>query len=257
MTSLSWNLDVLMRAVHYKNLSAASMHVGLSQPQLSRIVQRLEEDLGMKLLDRSARRNSAWTVEARQLAEIHEQNQRRLEQSIRSLQESGRALVLHMGTLEGLVETAVHYAKAIFDQTAVQLVHLDVYDRNELDAKFLAGDLELILTSHQPSRSKPKYFKLCGYQSLDWTNSNPKFQVQSSYEFGRTKRKAREITKKVSKTLVSNSLLTRKSWLTNYGGAGKIPSSVQRRGQKGMQEVILLGVDVLDPQIWSAAIAEV
>src|SRR5687767_9044815 len=113
MTDLSSQLSVLSKAIYYKNLSAASAHVGLSQPQLSRIIQRLEEDLGMQLLDRTIRRKSAWTQEARQLAELHEQNQRRIEQSIRLLQGSGHATVIHMGTLEGLVETAIHCVKAI------------------------------------------------------------------------------------------------------------------------------------------------
>jgi hypothetical protein len=256
MTGFNWNLDVLRRAVHYRNLSAASTHVGLSQPQLSRIVQRLEEELGMTLLDRSVRRKSAWTVEAHRLAEIHEQNQRRLEQSIRILQTSGRAIVLHMGTLEGLVEVAVHHAKAVFDQTAVHLVHLDVYDQNELDAKYLAGDLELILTARLPSKSKPKFFKLCGYQSLDWTRTNSAYKVKSSYEFGRSKRKQqkRALTEK---SLVSNSLLARRTWLQEYGGEGKIPSTLQRRGQKGMEEVLLLGSEALDPKIWQSVEGEI
>jgi hypothetical protein len=251
MTSLSWNLEVLVRAVQYRNLSAASAHIGLSQPQLSRIVQRLEDDLGMTLLDRSVRRKSAWTFEAHQLAEIHVQNQRRLEQSIRVLQTSGRAHVLHMGTLEGLVDVAIRHAKAVFDETAVHLIHLDVYDQNELHAKYLAGDLELILTSRLPSRGKPKFYKLCGYQSLDWTKSNTRYRIKSSYEFGRSRRK-QEKDLAAFKTLVSNSLHTRRSWLEEFGGEGKIPSALQRRGQKGMEEVLLLGAEGLDPKIWQA-----
>lgn len=249
--NLTGNLDVLRRAIAYRNLSAASSHVGLSQPQLSRIVQRLEQELGMTLLDRSVRRKSAWTVEARQLADIIDQHQRRLEHSIRHLQTSGRTQVVHVGTLEGLVEVAVAYAHEIFERTSVHLIHLDVYDQNELDAKYLAGDLELILTARLPSKGKPKFYKLCGYQSLDWTRTNPRFQVKSSYEFGRTKRKPPRGGEGSGKTLVSNSLLTRRTWLEVYGGEGKIPSALQARGPKGMEEVILLGSDVLDPGVWS------
>lgn len=203
----------------------------------------------MQLLDRTVRRKSAWTAEARQLAELHEQNQRRIEQSIRLLQGSGHATVIHMGTLEGLVETAIHCVKDIFDKTQVAQVFLDVYDINEMDAKFLAGDLELILTSHLPSKSKPKYYKLYGYQSLDWTKSNSRFKVQSSYEFGRAKRKPKEAP---AKTLVSNSLLTRRLWLQEIGGIGLIPSALQTKGAKGMEEVLLLGIDALDPKVWAA-----
>ncbi len=251
MTGLSWNLDVLVKAVHYKNLSAASSHVGLSQPQLSRIVQRLEDDLSMKLLDRSVRRKSAWTLAAHQLAEIHLDSQRRLEHSIRSLQESGHAHLLHMGTLEGLIDTALPLAKAVFDLPAVHLVHLNVYDQNELDEKYLAGDLEVILTSRVPNKAKPKLIKTLGYQSLDWNRSNPSFKVQSSWEFGREK-KAQGKQAVSAKALVSNSLHTRRAWLEQYGGEGQIPSTLQRRSQKGMEEVLLVGADGLDGAIWSA-----
>ena len=76
--------------------------------------------------------------------------------------------------------------------------------------------------------------------------------MQSSYEFGREKKRlVREAP--AARTLVSNSLLTRKSWLEEYGGEGKIPSALQRRAQKGMEEVILLGAEGLDPKIWEAA----
>jgi LysR family transcriptional regulator, transcriptional activator for aaeXAB operon len=248
MTSLITQLDVLSRAIFYKNLSAASAHVGLSQPQLSRIVQRLEEDLGMQLLDRTVRRKSAWTCEARELAELHTQNQRRLEQSVRLLQTRGHATVIHMGTLEGLIETANDCVHAIFEKTQVAHVFLDVFDTNEMDAKFLAGDLDLILTSHLPSKAKPKFSKLFGFQSLDWTRSNNEFCVQSPYEFGRSKRRKAHAP---AKTLVSNSLLTRKLWLKEYGGQGQIPSPVEAKGGRGMEDVLLLANDALDPRVWA------
>ena len=43
MDHLNWELSVLNRSVAYNNLSGASQHVGLSQPQLSRIVAKLED----------------------------------------------------------------------------------------------------------------------------------------------------------------------------------------------------------------------
>ena len=59
MEYLSWDLAILSRATHYPNLSIASTHVGLSQPQLSRIVAKLEEQYGVQLLDREARRDQS------------------------------------------------------------------------------------------------------------------------------------------------------------------------------------------------------
>jgi LysR family transcriptional regulator, transcriptional activator for aaeXAB operon len=68
---LHWPLSVLARAVHYKNLTSASSHVGLSQPQLSRLVSQLEKELNVTLLDRSARRKSGWTPAAHRVAQIY------------------------------------------------------------------------------------------------------------------------------------------------------------------------------------------
>src|ERR1035437_5882703 len=107
MTSLSYALSLLSRAVAFRNLSSASLHVGLSQPQLSRLIAKLEAELGMELLDRKVKRKSNWTPQAIQLAELFTQNQRRLENSIRGLQTNQRARQIHIGTLEGLAEVAV------------------------------------------------------------------------------------------------------------------------------------------------------
>ena len=61
MQQLYYELGVLAKAVNFKNLSAAALHVGLSQPQLSRIIAKIEEELKIVLLDRSAKRKSGWT----------------------------------------------------------------------------------------------------------------------------------------------------------------------------------------------------
>ena len=63
MQQLYYELGVLAKAVNFKNLSAAALHVGLSQPQLSRIIAKIEEELKIVLLDRSAKRKSGWTSE--------------------------------------------------------------------------------------------------------------------------------------------------------------------------------------------------
>src|ERR1700722_16048239 len=114
MTHLSYPLSVLAKAVAYRNLSSASLHVGLSQPQLSRLIAKLESELNMELLDRRVKRKSSWTPQAIQLAELFTQNQRRLENSIRSLQTNQRARQVHIGTLEGLSEAAIHLAHLLF-----------------------------------------------------------------------------------------------------------------------------------------------
>src|SRR5262245_50077515 len=141
MAQIYYPLSVLARAVAFKNLSAASQHVGLSQPQLSRLVMKLESEVGLRLLDRSVKRKASWTADALHLAHAYEQNRRRLDRSILAMQENRRTRELHIGTLEGLIPAALHMTHRLLEEGELHLTSLDVFDRNELEAKFLAGDL--------------------------------------------------------------------------------------------------------------------
>ena len=48
MEYLSWDLAILSRAVAYANLSSASAHVGLSQPLVRFIGEKIPERRGIK-----------------------------------------------------------------------------------------------------------------------------------------------------------------------------------------------------------------
>ncbi len=85
LSRLHWELSVLSRAVAYQNLSSAAMHIGTSQPQLSRIISKLERELKTVLLDRTSRRKSGWTLAALRLAELYMKSERRLEHDIKGL----------------------------------------------------------------------------------------------------------------------------------------------------------------------------
>ena len=100
MIHLHWELSVLSRAVAYSNLSGAAMHVGLSQPQLSRIVAKLEKEFGVMLLDRAARRKSGWTPSAFRLAEVYGTSVRKLEVDIQQAVQDSEPNHLTVGTLE-------------------------------------------------------------------------------------------------------------------------------------------------------------
>jgi DNA-binding transcriptional LysR family regulator len=248
MQALEYPLSILARAVEYRNLSSASLHVGLSQPQISRLVGQLEAALGMELLNRRVKRKSSWTPQALQLAEIFKNNQRRLEHSIRSLQTNQRARQVHIGTLEGLADEAVHLSHLIFDKAGLALVFVDVFDRSELEAKFLSGDLDLILNTRFPSPTKPTYSKIIGYQALNDVRDESPYQLFSSFEFHlrhRPKPPAR-----ATKILVSNSLSVRRLWFEKYGGSGSLPSALVPKPRKDLDEVYLIGGEWLDPVIW-------
>jgi len=248
MTSLSYALSLLARSVAFKNLSSASLHVGLSQPQLSRLIAKLESELGMELLDRKVKRKSSWTPQAIQLADLFTQNQRRLENSIRALQTNQRARQVHIGTLEGISETAVELAHKLFSDDMLRMISIDVFDRSELEGKFLSGDLDVILNTRFPGPAKPRFSRVLGYQSLDPIQKGDEYALFSSYEFNvRSRQKS---PGKDLKTIVSNSLYVRKLWYEHFGGSGMMPSEIVPKSKKGYAEIFLIGGDWLDPHVW-------
>jgi LysR family transcriptional regulator, transcriptional activator for aaeXAB operon len=266
LEGLSWELSVLSKAVAYKNLSGASQNVGISQPQLSRIVSKLESELRGVLLDRGSRRKSGWTPLAFRLAEVYLKSVRGLNNEVQKLLEGSEPRLIHIGTLEGLIPLAIKFGHHILGHTGVLTLDLNVYDLNLLEEKFFKGDLDVIFTAREPGRKKYQYSKHLGYQSLELQETSEKYQVMSSYEFGVTEIKtARQSKSKkgaapVGKTVISNSLAVRRYWIDTYGGMGTLPSPV-RSGKKGSStakvveedEVLLYAQDYVSPSFWERA----
>ena len=167
MHSIHYELSVLAKAIHHKNLSAAALHVGLSQPQLSRIIAKIEDELQVVLLDRSAKRKSGWTPLANQVSEIYEKTQRRMESELKTVSNNEMVAELHIGTLEGLSIFAMKMAEMCFKKVNIKKITLDIYDLSELESHFLSGDLDLIFSSKTPGRQKYKHLLEIGYQRLD------------------------------------------------------------------------------------------
>ena len=208
MQQLYYELSVLSKAINFKNLSAAALHVGLSQPQLSRIIAKIEDELKIVLLDRSAKRKSGWTTVAFQLSEIFEKSIRRLELELQGISNNQMVGELHIGTLEGLSDFALKACKLCFEEVGVKKITLDIFDLNELEANFLSGNLDLIFTSKTPGRQKFKYLMELGFQKLEEISSNKNFAVLSSFEYGRANKKELESYPHI---FVSNSLAMRRS----------------------------------------------
>ncbi len=264
LEDLSWQLSVLARAVVYKNLSGAAQNIGLSQPQLSRILHRLESEFDSVLLDRSSRRKAAWTPLAHQIAEAYLKSARSLNGQVLKLLEGSEPKLIHMGTLEGLVPVALRFGHHILQQSGVQMLDLDVYDLNVLEEKFFQGDLDLIFTAREPGRKKYGYTRLLGYQTLQWREEgSADFSVMSSYEYAVKRGRAAAGSKSEAKsprTLISNSLWVRRQWLKEYGGRGTTPSELHHarqttkraaaKTQDHEEEVYLFGQDALSPVFW-------
>ena len=248
MQQIYYEMSVLAKAIHFKNLSAAALHVGLSQPQLSRIIARIEDDLKIVLLDRSAKRKSGWTPVAFQLSEIFEKSIRRLETELQGISNNQVVGELHIGTLEGLSDFALNTTRLCFEEVGVKKITLDIFDLNELEANFMSGNLDLIFTSKSPGRQKFKYLAELGFQKLEEISSSKDFAVLSTFEYGRANKKELE---SFPHLFVSNSLSIRRGWLEKNGGTGHLPTEAKRGRAKDAEPVLLIGSELLNPVLWT------
>lgn len=248
-----WELSVLSRAIAYKNLTGAASNIGLSQPQLSRIVSKLEQELSVVLLDRTSRRKSGWTPAAYRLAETYSKANRSLESEILRVVGESHPTELRVGTLEGLIDLSTRFVDYMFRESGILQIELDVHDLNALEEQFFEGTLDLIFVSREPGRKKFKNSRTLGYQSLE-AQSNGSTTVLSSFEF--QTRPGAGKKKSDSRLLVSNSLLVRRHWVDRYGGRAIFPSKVHSKADPstrpppGTSPVYLVGGDLLPASLW-------
>jgi hypothetical protein len=250
--NLHWELSVLSRAVAYNNLSGAASHVGLSQPQLSRIIARIESELGVLVLDRSVKRKSSFTSIAHKLAEAYAKSTRSLNGELHRIIEGTEPRQLTVGTLEGLLSAASGFCREALDGSQVTQLELDVYDLDELEEQFYLGNLDFIFTSREPGRRKHRLSKVIGFQSLKKLERTGSYQIMSPFEHHSSGTKKRS----PSKVLISNSLAVRKHWLETFGGSGWIPSPLRKGAASRSADEIplyLIAGDHLSPAFWERA----
>ncbi len=244
---LNNELTILSKATAHKNLSAAAAHIGLSQPQISRIIAKLEKELSIVLLDRGARRKSGWTPVAFELSELFRRSSQKIEKDIQGLLTQSEQLELRIGTLEGLSYTAKELCHELFESTRIEQIELDVFEISELEQLFLAGDLDLIFTMRTPGKQKYSFIEHLGYQSIAEVKNPGGFKVYSPFEFVQNKPKK---SASKNKTLISNSLFIRRNWLDKYGGTGHLPSRLKEHTKDNEEPAYLIGHPLLAPKTW-------
>ncbi len=247
VSQLTYELSVLAKAVQHKNLSAAANHVGLSQPQLSRLIQKLESEFKIVLLDRASRRKSGWTPLAADLTKAFMRGMGRFEAEILSVTNEREVNELRVGTLEGLAGIAISFSHQFFEKLNMRKVDLDVLDYKDLDSLFLSGQLDLIFTARLPSSQKFKYCQEVGYQQHEVVSQDQNFMVMSPYEWAQAEPRDIEAYKRI---LVSNSLMIRSKWLKDQGGTGTIPVDAKRGKGKGYYSVYMVAADLMSPKVW-------
>lgn len=248
LQNLTYELSVLSKAVQHKNLSAAAVHVGLSQPQLSRLIAKIEGELNVVLLDRTARRKSGWTPLANELSLTFTKGIGRLQSEILSLAQEREATEIRIGTLEGLSGIATQFVQQSFEKLGMKTIYLDVLDFKDLDSQFLSGNLDLIFTVRSPSKQKFNHQLEVGYQQMEKISTNKDIFLYSPFEYAGIEKKSLESAKHV---LISNSLALRNNWLHSIGGTGVLPIDAKKGRGKGYYSVFLIGSDLLSPKLWT------
>jgi DNA-binding transcriptional LysR family regulator len=247
ISHLTYELSMLAKAVPHRNLSLAAVHVGLSQPQLSRLIQKLEAELKVVLLDRSSRRKSGWTQVALDLTAAFHRGLGRLEAEVMSVTRQADIDEVRIGTLEGLAPIAMSFAQQFFQKMHIRRIELDVLEYRDLDSLFMSGQLDLIFTARSPSKQKFKYSLEVGYQQNEQVSTDKNFLVLSPFEW--TQAGPAEL-EGYGQYLVSNSLQVRSKWLQEFGGTGTLPVDAKRGKGKGYYSVYLLGNDLLSGNLW-------
>jgi DNA-binding transcriptional LysR family regulator len=244
-------LSVLSKAVAFSNLSSASRHVGLSQPQLSRIVKKIEGELGIQLLDREARRKSAWTRAALELADRFSRGTRELGRQIDAVSSQAMPREIRVATLEGLSALAVRLGRRLLDTGKFERVDLDVHDIGDLEEHFLRGHYDVIFSFREPGNRKFRFVEELGYQTLKPVETSKDVFVGSPFEA----RHARKI-KARGKLVISNSLLIRREWLQQWGGHGLLPAEVHpKKCESSHDEVVLMvGAEELPKSLWDVLV---
>jgi hypothetical protein len=250
---MNWELSVLSRAIAFSNLSGASGHIGISQPQLSRIVKKLELEHEVILLDRTVKRKSVWTPDAFKLAELYTKLVQQFRLDVGLIGKVSKPMVLRLGSLEGLIDEALHLTKGLYASLKLAMIELTIGDLSDLEERYFKGSLDLLLTSREPGKKKIERCKIVGYQSLDIEGPAKGIRVLSTFEYTSQRPK---MTPSTSPIFVSNSLVARTRWIKDHGGIGTLPSAVQKKPKKSVVSVPvhLIGLDYLPADYWDTAV---
>lgn len=138
-----------------RSFSAAALRLGLAQSAVSQKVKRLEDQLGLHLLDRTSRRvqisleGSAFMPHAQHLLDAHEEARRGAER-IRSQ----RAATLRLGGVAFLVEERLRLVEHFLSINPAVQIDVHAGDRHDLNYRLDHGDLDAVIGLAVPGHAE-------------------------------------------------------------------------------------------------------
>lgn len=139
-----------------RSFSAAALRLGLAQSAVSQKVKRLEDQLGLRLLDRTSRRvqlsveGSAFLPYADSILETHGEA-RRAADRIRSQ----RVSTLRLGGYNFLVEERLKLVQHFLELHPTTQVDVHSGDRSELYSRLHKGEVDAVIGLTVPGRLQP------------------------------------------------------------------------------------------------------
>lgn len=247
--SLFKDLALLEKASHYRTLSMAAQALQISQPHLSRIIQKIEKELNTTLLDRESKKTTVWREEAKVFFVAFQRQQNSFLELLHSLQKKDFYRDLKFVCLEGLAEHTLMAINKFRKSYPAQSFVLDVLDLGELELAFNTGSYDVALTSREPKFARNYYLKNLGYQNFELFHASSNQDVVTHFESNEKKhQKAFWIT---------NSMAIKKLCIEELNCRGKMPTSIRKNKnmklmtqEKNASPVLLLGHSSLDSSIW-------
>lgn len=264
----SWELSVLSRSVDYPNLSGAALHVGLSQPQLSRIVRKLEDELHVPLLDRRVRKLAAWTPQARELAKLWSRNLSLFEAQLQGLGGDKAKItwpkLFRVGAEPGLVPAASEFAHFLFERFGADKIEFEVQERSALEEACRLGDLHFICISRESLRRVSEFTRRIGWQILAPAGETARVRVKARSEADEVLDESRNRRSRGRdshfRQLVSDSFEVRRHWIEERGAGGVLAGSAREKigpvPAKQRRPVLLLGSKAVNSGLWDVVASE-
>ncbi|MCD8053893.1 MAG: LysR family transcriptional regulator [Lachnospiraceae bacterium] len=183
------DMQYVLMIAKYGNMTKAAETLYISQPALSIQLNRLEEELGLKLFERSSKgmkltyAGEEFVVRAQKISVMHYELQDRLN-NIRENVDKQLRVGYTLKHLPSLFPDTLLQFKSLYPH--VQVVSVDGHI-SELEEKLLSGELDIIITNPTTRKSRFHYIKICDDHLLAVLNQdhpacrNAVFQEGSPY----------------------------------------------------------------------------